>query len=290
MAARGVVHGDDLLYRFMRGLLSENDPHLSHIPESMVRTMAIWLPVDVYEQLPILLPWVVRDPTCRASAALGRPDRWGAPNRSGYLRDDNSLVKAIPRSLTVDGPRGSHLRGKRMGTEFVACHIWRKPHGWEDLASRHPLLNTFVPNLVWLPKQVAKLSDIEGGVIQETLKAMSWDIYRTPKTDGLVLPAAEQAWSLLPQPRLSIASVAHEELNWFRSTPAFIAARRQRIRAVRAALERLERGLPLESKVVTTRYTEGLPEVPAAARAELKVFLSQFDIQSGSGLLAHPRS
>src|SRR5688572_17571169 len=91
--------------------------------------MAVWFPVEVYAALPVLLPWVVRDPSCRGSRKNGvvvRPDQWSAPNELGYLRDDNSLVKGLPRALTIRGPKDAHLDGRRLGTEFVASHIWRQ--------------------------------------------------------------------------------------------------------------------------------------------------------------------
>jgi hypothetical protein len=66
------------------------------------------------------------------------PDKWSSPDDAGFLRDDNSLIKALPRSLLVRGPKNSHISGARLGTEFVAAHVWRVV-GHEHLASRLPL-------------------------------------------------------------------------------------------------------------------------------------------------------
>lgn len=156
MARQKVVHGDDLLYRFFVDLFESEPELIGVVPQLLVQSMAIWLPLDAYRHSPILLPWVVRDPTCRGSKARNIPDEWGSPNGDGFFRDDNSLVKSVPRSLNIRGPKGSRLNGRRMGSEFVAAHIWRKVDS-DRLASRIPLLNTFVPNLVWLPSQVSKL-------------------------------------------------------------------------------------------------------------------------------------
>lgn len=57
--------------------------------------MGIWLPLTVYEQLPVLLPWVVHDRSARGKPSQGIPDAWSSPDERGYLRDDNSLVKAL---------------------------------------------------------------------------------------------------------------------------------------------------------------------------------------------------
>ena len=104
-----------------------------------------------------------------------------------------------------------------MGTEFVASHVWRKVNAI-DLASRIPLLNTFVPNLVWLPSQVAKLSGIEGGIVQQTLQAMSRENSGTARVDEHLRPVVEEAWDLLPPPAAVVQNVDPDRLNWFVST------------------------------------------------------------------------
>ena len=228
--------------------------------------MAIWLPLDVYARVPVLLPWVVRDSTSRGDKKHGRPDEWGSPNADGYLRDDNSLVKGIPKSLSVRGP--GHLRGARMGTEFVAAHVWRKVRH-ADLASRIPLLNSFVPNLVWLPAQVAKLTDLEGGVVQKTLQAMSRAVYRPAPVSSDMRQVVESAWDLLPEPEIEVSMIDHGALNWFEATEAFIDRRLARISTVIRALEIVEAGQPLTRKVITRRYTEGLSSVPTEKRRAL---------------------
>jgi hypothetical protein len=147
-----VVHGDDLLYRFFRDLFKTEPELLGVVPQLLVESMAIWLPPEVYQHSPVLMPWVVRDPQCRGSKTKNIPDQWASPNEGGYLRDDNSLVKSLTRSLSVRGPRGSHLNGSRMGSEFVASHIWRKVDA-DSLASRIPLLNTLVRTSYGSPRR-----------------------------------------------------------------------------------------------------------------------------------------
>jgi hypothetical protein len=272
-----VIHGDDLLYRFFQDAL-EGEPQLyAGVPRLLVTTMGIWLPLGVYERWPVLLPWVVRDPKCRRDPNAGGADVWSSPDADGYLRDDNSLIKSLPRALTVKGPKGSRVRGARMGTEFVACHIWRVVPD-ERLASRIPLLNSFVPNLVWLPSQVAKLSDIEGGLVQRMLQAMSCAVYRhapvAPHLRGLV----EEAWAMIPPPESpDIGSVDLTGLNWFEATDGFYRTRLTRLGSVLQALEAIELGLPVAERVVSRRYAEGLPRVEPAARTELKDLLKRFE-------------
>lgn len=56
----------------------------------------------------------------------------------------------------------------------------------------------------------------------------------------------------------------------------FLALRQDRLNAVINALNSLAAGEPLTRKVITTRYTEGLPNVAASRRQELLEFLNRF--------------
>lgn len=269
-----VVHGDDLLYRFLTDLFADETGVYGQVPQLMLVSMGVWLPLDVYAQFPVLLPWVVRDPSCRGRN--GRPDEWGAPNGSGYFRDDNSLIKALPRSLPIRADHQAHLTGRRMATEFVAAHIWRQCTDEGTLASRRPLLNSFVPNLVWLPNQVAKLTDREGGTVQRALQSLSWHIYREAPVDPRLEGVVEEAWSLLPVPAALPDPVDLDMLNWFVTSERFLMTRRQRLGSVIAALEAVASGHPLDMKVVSRRYTAGLPRVPREARESLGEHLRRF--------------
>jgi hypothetical protein len=274
--ARGkVVHGDDLLYRFFQDLLVQDPDLAARMPQLLLMAMGVWLPLDAYERWPLLLPWVVRDPKCRGNRAKGVPDQWSSPDPRGFLRDDNSLVKGLPRSLTVRGPRGSHMAGARLGSEFVASHVWRLVKH-DQLASRIALLNSFVPNLVWLPGQIAKLTDREGGIVQKTLQAMALAIYRrAPVQEGL-RPLVEDAWAYIPESTVELVPFGVDSLNWFVPTERFYMTRATRLESVVSALDAIEAGRALPTRVVTTRYAAGLPLVDAAARASLKRFLLQF--------------
>jgi hypothetical protein len=272
---RRVVHGDDLLYYFFQDLL-HSDPELaSRMPQLLIMTMGVWLPLEVYERWPVLLPWVVRDPSCRGNRRKGLPDEWSSPDSDGYLRDDNSLIKALPRALTVRGPARSRMSGARLGSEFVASHVWRVVKH-DLLASRIPLLNSFVPNLVWLPGQVAKLTDREDGVVQQALQAVAHHIYRDARVRGELREATERAWAMIPEPVVDLQSLDLEALNWFEPTGGFYRTRLKRLRSVIEALEAIEEGAALPSRVVTTRYAAGLPGVASDARAALWGYLKDF--------------
>lgn len=267
-----LVHGDDLLYRFFLDLFADDSELAARLPTQMLATMGIWLPLDVYHDWPIMLPWVVRDSSCRGNKKKGIPDAWGSPNELGFLRDDNSLIKGLPKSLSVATPERGHLSGARMGNEFVASHIWREVKH-DELASRIPLLNSFVPNLVWLPSQVSKLSDREGSPVQRALQALAWRIYRDAPVAPHLHDVVEEAWDLIPEPD-DLPDLP--DLNWFEPTKRFFATRQNRLDSVIGGLERLQADLPLDTKVVSSRYTDGLPGVDPSERDNILVYLRKF--------------
>lgn len=275
-ANRKVIHGDDLIYRFLRDLFA-NDPdrRFGAVARSLIAATAIWFPIDLYSTLPVLTPFVVRDPSARGGR--GNPDEWSSPDSQGYLRDDNSMIKGLPRSLDIHAPAQPHLNGRRMGTEFVAAHVWRVTTDGGPLASRRPLLNSFVPNLVWVPSQIAKLTDLEGQVVQRTLQGMSWLLYHDVDVHPATADIAKEAWALLPPPDLThMGDVTSVDWNFFIHTDRFLTTRFRRIDLVRAAATEVLQGITPSTKVVSTRYTEGLPTVDHDALRDLRKFLDRF--------------
>ena len=269
--ARKEIKGDDLLYRFFNEVLPEYPELIEKIPRMLILSMSIWFPKSVYQEMPVLLPWVLRDPKCRGKKSKGKviePDQWAAPNRDGYLRDDNSLVKGLPKSLAISSGRYPFVNGRHLGGEFVASHIWRENLSG-TLASRLPILNTFVPNLVWLPSQVAKLSDREDGPFQTALKEISWAVYRDVPLSDRTRVVAEKSWSLLPHPT-NTPILLDEELNWFVSTPRFIKTRKAKLARVLEALGQLDDSQPISNKLEPSRYRKGLPSVSLSRRQKLR--------------------
>jgi len=169
----------------------------------------------------VIVPWVVRDSTCRGTR--GGAEEWASPNEEGYLRDDNSKIKNVPKSLAVHSPHWGKLNGHPLGTGFVASHIWSK-------TTESPLLNSFVPNLVWLPGLISKLTDMPGPV-QNAAQAMSLSIYRKVDVHQQFRDVVEEAWSKLKPPDLDI-SLDINQLNFFGHTGRFLQDRHNRIKLI----------------------------------------------------------
>ncbi|MFI7466885.1 hypothetical protein [Nonomuraea sp. NPDC049646] len=269
-----VVRGDDLLDHVLRTNFPGHDL-LSAPVQPLLEKVSLWLPLEVYREWPIMLPWALRDLGCRGNKR-DRPDIWSSPAPTGHFLDDNTMVKGLVRTVSVRSPDRC-INGKRLRGGFVAAHIWRVVRH-HQLASRIPALYTFVPNLVWLPGDVAKLTDREGSVYQRTLQAMSSLIYQDAPVRPSLKGIVKASWDMLPVSDLPVTAPLPEELSWFNPGPAFFKLRRTRLDEVLAALRTLEGGKPLVRKVIATRFTKGLPQVPPGVRAEFLADLSRFEI------------
>ena len=140
------------------------------------------------------------------------------------------------------------------------------------------MTNSFWPNLVWLPANVAKLTDREGSFAQTFVQAISSKIYRGVEVHPQLRPFVEEAWSLLPAasefPAQALPDV--EDLNFFDVPSPFLVKRLEKIRSVSEGLGRVEEGRPVEEKVVSSRYTEGLVDLKPKAAGRLREHLDQY--------------
>src|SRR5438874_1410604 len=121
------VEGNDLIYHFLqKTLLESHFEQFRELSARLIGELGIWLPLGAYKRFPLLVPYAVRDPSSRGNRSKGIPDQWGAPNADGYFRDDNSLIKGLPRSLAIRNPSNALVHGRYVGTSFVASHVWRE--------------------------------------------------------------------------------------------------------------------------------------------------------------------
>jgi len=272
------VDGDNFLFRVFDELLELGDEVSNQIVDYVVESAAIWFHPDVYRSMPVFLPWVVRDARCRPHVKAGRqfPDQWGAPDSDGFLRDDNSLIKGIPKSLAIVSPTNVHLDGRRLGKSWVAAHVWREVN-LEQLASRDPRLNSFVPNLVWLPRQIAKLSDHESGLLQTALKRASWSLYRNVEVQHSIRGEVEKIWSLLP-PAVPTDRTLGLKFNFFGESSKLLNSRAVSLKTTTVLLDAiLKKGeLPLKGRT-PPRYYEGLQKLPVKTLQALRVHLEPYE-------------
>lgn len=201
MAKKKKVSGENILYHYIqKNILTTEEitPFQKELIEHLIVNLSIWIPIDVYKKMPVLLPFVVRDLSCRKKNPATGSDDWGVSDKFGYLKDDNSLIKGIFGSCPINSPHIGEYQNSYLGNGFVASHIWRKVRESEKLASTMPQLNTFAPNLVWLPKQISKLTDREKSYAQQLLQSLSYRIYRDENDDSY----SESIWKHLENPKV----------------------------------------------------------------------------------------
>ena len=155
---------------------------------------AIWPSKSTYEETPWLAPFAIRRVRVRVEPNAPGPKRdlWGLPTELGYFTDDNSLIKSLVLRKSLS-PQNNAYDGAKISSGLVCCHIWSGTTG-------SPLLFSFVPNLVWLPKSLAPFSDAHQAAdphpIHDALKQASLNRYGTEHK----LARVATAWALLPRP------------------------------------------------------------------------------------------
>lgn len=208
-----LLDGDNVLYHyFKQDLITEESPESQALVRKLLRNLSIWLPIKIYQKLPVLLPFVVRDSRCR-KAVNKIAEEWGTCNTDGYFRDDNTLIKSIPRSFKITGKNRTY-NGCKLGKSFVASHIWRIVPDSSKLASEDPHLNSFILNLVWLPRQISKFTDREGSFAQKYLQTLSYSVYHDVKIDSKKRKFVDNIWNRISTDSdISIDSDDIENLN-----------------------------------------------------------------------------
>jgi hypothetical protein len=271
------VDGRHILYHYLQKELLTQDIWLFQmLLARLVTALGVWLHPEIYTRLPLLRPYAVRDPTCRGSRARGLPDEWGSADQRGRFRDDNSLIKRLPAPLRVAGPVTLY-RGRRLGSGFVAAHVWRQLTDG-GLAARNERTFSFVPNLVWLPEQVAKLTDREGSFAQLYLQALSRRIFRPVRPHAALTEVVDASWRLLPEP-LGIPEQGlpdPSDLNYFIPDAAFFRRRWESVSEVTETLREIAIGQPIRGKVVAPRYGPSLEKRAPAELAALTQMLTEY--------------
>lgn len=161
---------------------------------------SVWLPSQFYEAMPVLFPFAIR-----SNDAVG--GNRGVPDDFFFAKDENCLIKNLFQSVTI---ACSTVGGRRTG--HVACHIVRpRDHLSTRNGTRHDHqlsaeLNSFVGNLLWLPKSLAPHTDYHtkasGGsatIVTKYLVELSANIYgaRTRRAVGPHSGMQQRLWDKL---------------------------------------------------------------------------------------------
>ena len=226
---------------------------LANIKESKIVELAlryaIWPSISTYRDAPWLAPFAIRRVRIRTepNAPGLKRDLWGLPTKNGYFTDDNSLLKslALRRSLS---PNKNPYGNSTITRGLVCCHIWSG-------TTTSPLLFSFVPNLVWLPKSLAAYSDAhslsEAHPVHHALKQVSRERYGLIHSNSRVA----KAWQFLEPPPVQLLK---PQVNTELADGGMIARlAKQRINRMIFFLEELDSGNPKPERF-SKRYHAGV--------------------------------
>lgn len=194
----------DLVLRNQIGISSQES--LQGLSEDeiigLVKRFAIWPSTDSY----LIAPWIARFALRRQRHRIDdrapgeKRDLWGMPDEAGFFADDNSLLKSTFKNLSISG-RDNPYGNRTITRGLVCCHIWPATTG-------NPVLFSFIPNLVWLPKSLSRFTDVFADrpvhKVHYVLQELSYRRYR----DLQVLTGFEdskKAWKLLERPDIGLA-------------------------------------------------------------------------------------
>lgn len=260
------IDGENILYHILQKQII--DPSEATNPSREVKFMieqlilwgGIWFSPKIYEEIPVLLPYVIRDPKCRTTKdPITGKDKRGVANDKGLMPDDNSSIKGIPKCFKVISC-WNEMNGKTMANGFVASHVWRELVDMNILASRWECTNSFVPNLVWLPSQISKLTDREGNYAQRFIQHISYKLYREI---AIKEPFLEDIWKRLADPGITpISDIDLKKLHYFEYNEKLISRRKENLKKeLTSIINILDGQEPIIKKINTGSYVGTLKSV-----------------------------
>lgn len=277
------IDGENILYHILQKLIidpseAENPcPEVKFMIEQLILYGGIWFSPKIYEEIPVLLPYVIRDPKCRDQDPATGKDTRGVATPKGLMPDDNSSIKGIPKSLKIKSC-WKEMNGKTMANGFVASHVWRELVGMNLLASRWECTNSFIPNLVWLPRQISKLTDREGTYAQKFIQHLSRKLYGKI---SIKEPILADIWNKLADPGITpICKIDLEKLHYFDYNDKLIKRRKENlVKELKSIINILDGQEPEIKKINTGSYVRTLTSVSqtmnAADKNNLKIWVQE---------------
>ena len=252
--------GDNLIYHYLQKQIIEKDDEFSReLTRRLIRDLSVWLPPELYLHVPVLLPYAVRDPTCRKGVNK-KKEEWGSPDRKGFFRDDNSLIKSVPKGIPIKSSILKELDGHILGNGFTAAHIWGETRDYRTYS--------FVPNIVWLPRQIAKLTDRKGSFAQKYLQLISRKIYKRREN-------STEMWGILKDPNIN-ENIDVKKLNYFAPDSRWIERRQNMLQCGIRNIKETAEGRQAKGKLHCSRYLKGLKTMRKGYLTELLRWIEKF--------------
>ena len=276
-----MVDGETILYHILQKQIIQaydvdNPPtEVKFMIEQLLLWGGVWFKPKTYQQIPVLLPYVVRDASCRKKDPATGKDTRGVANDRGFMPDDNSSIKGIPKSLIIESVF-LEMNGKRLGNGYVASHCWRILKNKPDmLASQWERTNSFIPNLVWLPKQLSKLTDREGSYAQRFIQYVSGLLYRNI---DLRNPMLTEIWNELKDPGITpVSKVNLNELNYFGNNENWLSRRKDNLlKELQSIINILDGRSPIVETINVSTYVPSLIKVAKTLSPTDKAYLKEW--------------
>ncbi len=160
-----------------------DDPEIMAYLKDLVQNCGVWVDNKDKIKLPIAYPGSVRK-----HAGMGN---FKSMDERGFKFDQNPINNL--RGQRIQG--SSPYKARKIGPGFEACHIWYD-------TTKAPPIFTFIPNIVWLPQIVARLSDkfqsVENVFFPALLKRISYEIYERRNSRDVLL---EGCWEGMEEGR-----------------------------------------------------------------------------------------
>lgn len=258
------LDGQNIVYhiiqkKIIQAVDVDNPPaEVKFMIEQLLLWGGVWFRPEVFEQVPVLRPYVIRDSSCRNKDP--KKDAWAQANSKGLMRDDNTSIKGLlPKSLPVIS-NWKEMSGKTFGNHWVASHVWMSMATKDGHACEWERTNSFIPNLVWLPSQLSKLTDRDGSYAQQFLKHISYLLYSKVKISNPILSGI---WSELKDPGiLPVTKFSLDDLNFFDSDAGWIADKKTKLKQeLQSILDILDNPAVEVKAVYNDKYTSTLRDV-----------------------------
>lgn len=261
------INGENILYHILQKQIiqtfdADNPPdEVKFMIEQLLLWGGVWFTPETFEQIPVLRPYVIRDSSCRNKDH--EKDAWARANKKGLMRDDNSSIKDIPKPLKVSSA-WKDIDGKTLGSGWVASHIWismktRKEHSceWEQA-------NSFIPNLVWLPSQLSKLTDRDGSYAQRFLQFVSYELYSNSSNKAFTNPLFSEVLGELTKPDITpVCKFKQNDLNYFEYKTEWINRKKNELELdLQSIIDILnDPDVTVNKNIYNDRYTSTLRDV-----------------------------
>lgn len=245
MLSKGIVGGS--IKRFQNFLINnETKPFIEDYYFDVIQNLSIWLEPDFYINMPIILPYSVRERTSSYDRLKKNgKDNWGSANRNGYVIDDNTDIKDYIRSSEIKNSR--YYTKHKPYTGFIACHIWEN-------TTENPKLFSFVPNLVWLPTPIAGLSDKSDSYFSRLLTELSCKMYNKCEMRADILSKISKTiWKKLDVDLLGNSNIERLDIKKLPFSKISLKEKRSKI------IKNIERILLFINEIKSGKITEAPP-------------------------------